>query len=547
MGCYCYRDPEAPNTDTKKYSARRQSTAKVALPKAEESSFNQETTHSTSNNQYARRQSVFKITLQKPDEAESEEINYRSLKTVQGLSDKLANRSVTPRSARHGMEKGSRDQVEVRLRDVRILPDGAPSTFREIKVEGVLKLGEIIANNKKCWVQTHSVSIERKAKRAMYKQAASLRDLDYQHVLRVLDITQQQQLYVLYEVTEGGSVPDLVNRYQGVSEKWAAGIMRQVFAAMRYCHSKGLVVKSLCCKQVLFVETPTEEFSWVKVLVPLEVSREDLTEYTAPEVKNSSYTGPENDMYSCGVIMSHLLLGNSQPTRIQGGKASQGIRDSYLRWNAVSQDARSLMLALLSRDYRKRPSPEACLLNPWLAKFPVKSQLTPVLRTALRSLMTVRSLNSLKRVLLQVLSNLFAPYEVSRDTEKAFLELDTDMLGSVSEAKIRAQIYRLLPEEKAQTAFSSITSSVFLGEKNLSYSSFLIYASQQSLVTATNLIKAFHMLDTSHDGVVTMNQLREVLIPAGDDAASWKRLISCIASNSAAVSYSDFCSYLQQT
>jgi calcium-dependent protein kinase len=220
---------------------------------------------------------------------------------------------------------------------------------------------------KKCWVET--IELKQKTKGARIKQLLTiLKSLNHPNVLKLLDLFQDDKsLYVVYEDTEGGNAQQLSESVRGVSEPWAAAIMRQIFTALSHCHSEGLVLKSLSLQHILFTELPTEDNFCVKLLIPLGEKLGKSSPYIAPELKCKKHVGPVNDMWSAGVILSSLIAGQCVFLNMQAPFTSQEFRRAYTKWSDVSKPVKSFTLALIARDYNKRPTPEQCLQHSWIS------------------------------------------------------------------------------------------------------------------------------------------------------------------------------------
>jgi calcium-dependent protein kinase len=243
--------------------------------------------------------------------------------------------------------------------------DGVESCYQLEKGScGLLARAECQKTRKKCWIQ----AFERKRNESDEERGQQLqrvRSLDHPNILKVLDLFQDEaHFYAVYEATEGDSAEELCARTGGVSEQWTAAIMRQVFAALSHCHSKGLLLKTLSAKHVLFTETPMQEHTSVKLLIPIG---EEEDSYLAPELKSRAYIGPANDLGSCGVLISTLLAGEYVILKMQASFTSQEFRGAYKKWQEASQKAKCFTLALMTNNYSKRPTVEKCLQHPWLS------------------------------------------------------------------------------------------------------------------------------------------------------------------------------------
>lgn len=129
---------------------------------------------------------------------------------------------------------GGMDPI-VRLKDFRTFSGGLESCY-ELKKEcmGQLVKAEHRATKKKCWIQALSPE-KRNSKRK--QELLTVKSLDHPNILKVLDLLENDDnLYVVYEDTSGGTAAEVSTK--GISEEWAANIMRQVFAALSCCYSK---------------------------------------------------------------------------------------------------------------------------------------------------------------------------------------------------------------------------------------------------------------------------------------------------------------------
>ena len=307
---------------------------------------------------------------------------------------------------------------------------------------------------------------------------------------------------------------------------------------------------ALSLKHVLFTAEPTEHCTRVKLLLPQEEEAQYRTGYMAPEVKNKTYSGPANDLWNCGVMISALLAGEFMLRKKP--EAAKDLKGAYLKWQRVSKEAKSLTLSLLCKNYQSRPSLEACLQHPWLAVSAPTPSLTPSIRTALRHFSGIKPMSSLKRALLRLMVNLVVSYADTQAAQEAFKELDTDLDGAVSEEELQAHLVRLFPEQQAQSALTAITSAgVFSQDRKLMYSQFLLWASShQVLCTPSNTASLFRLLDKSHDKKVTAGEVNPVLCLEQEDTkegSAWSVLMQEMGkAREETVTLAEFCSFLQR-
>jgi serine/threonine protein kinase len=442
--------------------------------------------------------------------------------------------------------------LEVKLRDVRVISSKFETDYTRTN-QGDLVRVEVVGSRKACWVQTYALTTHRKHNESKLRMAALIRHLDHPNVLSVLDVLYEQaQCYIVYEATEHGSAEQLSLRTVGISEQWVAVIMRQVFVALLYCQSKGITLKQLSPRQVLFAEKPAENCIWTKLLVPLVDESDVNSPFAAPERKNGKPADPASVLYSCGIMISFLITGEFLFKDSQKGPLSNEMKSAYMKWQGVDKQVRSLVLSLLARDSRKRPGLEECLRHPWLSVSPCtpsRFALTPCVRASLRNMSTLRPASPLKKALLKLIFNLVVPYEDLAEARKAFLELDTDMDGNISEADLQALIYRLFPEDQAKAAYTALTCTCgFTEQRTLPYSEFLQWACGPALLSQANLSNAFRFLDTLQDGKVTGKRLRDFFSLEAEDTSetfAWRQVVGRISNSmEGTFNFQDFCNFL---
>jgi len=169
------------------------------------------------------------------------------------------------------------------------------------------------------------------------------------------------------EYLKGGSLVDRLRQQDRFEEREAAFIMKQVFKALAYCHSKGIVHRDMKLENVIFTE---DESMKVKIIdfgsaCKLEDAKTEggnrivTAYYVSPEVIQKSVILDKNDVWSCGVMLFILLCGYP-PFR---GKTEQEILDKIVKgqynledqaWKNISSRAKMLIKNLLEINPDKR-------------------------------------------------------------------------------------------------------------------------------------------------------------------------------------------------
>ena len=154
-------------------------------------------------------------------------------------------------------------------------------------------------------------------------EARVLARIDNENVLKVYDVGAEAGLhFMVMELLEGEEILDLIEREGQVDPTDALRIVRQAANGMAAAHDKGLVHRDIKPQNLYLCEDGT-----VKVLdFGLAVAHDATTErvgtphFMAPEVCESGQADLPSDVYSLGIVLYHLLVG-------QPPYAGQGLKE----------------------------------------------------------------------------------------------------------------------------------------------------------------------------------------------------------------------------
>ena len=196
----------------------------------------------------------------------------------------------------------------------------------------------------------------------------------------------ESEWIIVMELVTGGELFERLVTQGPYSEKEASRLMRQLAQGVAWLHQNGICHRDLKPENLLLSEPDgaTGEVT-VKICdfglsVILKEEDGDILQekqgtwaYWAPEMFATLGYGKQVDLWSLGVIM-YILLAGQHPFDAPGrtdAQMRQNIQAGQLsfaheQWNAVSEEAKQLIRALLRHEPRERMSSEMLLTQAWI-------------------------------------------------------------------------------------------------------------------------------------------------------------------------------------
>ncbi|XP_034237588.1 phosphorylase b kinase gamma catalytic chain, skeletal muscle/heart isoform isoform X2 [Thrips palmi] len=202
------------------------------------------------------------------------------------------------------------------------------------------------------------------------------------YIIEMHDVFESSTfIFLVFELCKNGELFDYLTTVVTLSEKKTRYIMRQLFEALKYVHSKNIVHRDLKPENILLddnLNIKLTDFGFARVLQP-GMKLTDLCGtpgYLAPEVlKTNMFEDAEGyerevDLWACGVIMYTLLVGcppfwhRKQMVMLRNimeGKYSF----TSPEWADISEPPKDLIRKLLVVDPKKRISIDEALEHPF--------------------------------------------------------------------------------------------------------------------------------------------------------------------------------------
>ncbi|CAI5950210.1 unnamed protein product [Closterium sp. NIES-65] len=187
-----------------------------------------------------------------------------------------------------------------------------------------------------------------------------------------------QDVHLIMELCEGGELFDRIKLRGKFPEGDAARVIRTVVLVLRHCHGAGIMHRDLKPENILLVsnqsDTDLKVIDWgVATFFQKGKPCTDMAGspyYLAPEVLAEKY-GPEADIWSAGVVLYILLCGLPPFWGTTNDAIFEAIKQATLNlvrppWPSISDEAKDLVVRMLTRNPKKRITAEEILDHPWI-------------------------------------------------------------------------------------------------------------------------------------------------------------------------------------
>ncbi|KAJ6487799.1 hypothetical protein C8R45DRAFT_868879 [Mycena sanguinolenta] len=222
----------------------------------------------------------------------------------------------------------------------------------------------------------------------MAKIAREIEILDllrHPNIVRLYDVFETSKYFgIILEFASGGELFDHILAHRFLKERDAAKLFAQLISGVWYMHQKNIVHRDLKLENLLLDRHRNLVITDFGFANHFNHNTNDLMEtmcgspcYAAPELVNSDglYVGTATDIWSCGVILYAMLSGylpfDDDPTNPDGENINRlyaYIARTPLTFpDHLSDQARSLLSAMLVTDPRARADLATIMRHPWFA------------------------------------------------------------------------------------------------------------------------------------------------------------------------------------
>lgn len=255
-----------------------------------------------------------------------------------------------------------------KLGEYEIVADIAEGTFGKVKKARHIVTDHIVAMK----FLSKQVIAATKTKARVQREVEYMRTLRHPHIVKLYEVISTATDIIIVLEFAGGELFNYIVTNGKIPEPQARLFFQQLISGIEYSHRLKIVHRDLKPENVLLDEglnVKIADFGLSNKIVDGDFLRTSCgsPNYAAPEViRGGLYTGPEIDVWSCGVILYVILCGRlpfeNEDVQVLFDRISQGV---YYLPSTLSPESRDLINAMLNVDPVKRITIPKILEHPF--------------------------------------------------------------------------------------------------------------------------------------------------------------------------------------
>lgn len=361
--------------------------------------------------------------------------------------------------------------------------------------------------------------------------------------MRIYEVIETTtRIYVISEYLSGGQLFEKLAASGGISERLAARYLLDIVLALNYCHKRNIIHRDIKPENLLFESDAPD--AHLKI-VDFGISRINkigqfqlsvgAVEYMAPE-RFKGQVSPKSDIWSAGVILYTMLCGrlpfqsstDAETTKLIC-QAEVNIRQGTA-WTNISEDAKALVIRMLKKDPRERPTAEEVLSNKWVVSYTRSTinefNISPDVLANLEKfhVIVIKAKNKLEKSIFSFISTQVMTSIEKQILTDMFLSLDKNGDGTLSKDEIE-EGYDALGIPAPISLNDLLKKLDGDGNGSINYNDFLTASQDWSkLFHQKELEGVFKLYDSAGDGVISVDELKEAI--PGIHESEWAEFLS---------------------
>ena len=386
--------------------------------------------------------------------------------------------------------------------------------------------------NKRQYYAIKSISkknLDEKDFEGLVKEVDIISSLDHPNIIKFYE-TYHDKFYfhLVMELCRGRDSFNQIVIIEKCEEKKVVSLIAKVLLAIAHCHSRGITHRDLKPENILYENNePDAEIKIIDFGLSRKYAKDEKMHsvlgtpyYVAPEVLKGNYN-EKCDIWSIGA-MTYLLLCGEYP--FNGGSDKEIFDDilnstvhfNSIKWNKISNNAKSFVKSCLEKNPDKRPSAIKALDHPWFANVLNETHKVENLRGGiLLNIKNFKIKEKFKQMIMKYLLNTMEEKEL-KIYKSAFFAIDFFHNGCVEQPELK-KAFELkeisITDEEISHLYKILDQNL---KGAMDYTEFLMAGvNQKNLFTTEKLTKAFNYFDINKSGFIENSDLYDSLLRMG--------------------------------
>lgn len=217
-----------------------------------------------------------------------------------------------------------------------------------------------------------------KSKKFIRREVKVLSLTDHPNLVKAIDFfSANGKPHIIMEYVRGGSLRDLIRKKRRLSEEEARPILSGILKGIAYMHQLNIVHRDIKPENILMHEP---DFPKITDFGLATFRNEDkhihsvvgTPSYVAPELIRNLPYGPPADVWSCGIVLYYMLVGERPFTGDTRDEIKRAVLAGDLTYpnrifGSSSMEVRNLLNLMLSYDQNSRIIAKDALQHPWMS------------------------------------------------------------------------------------------------------------------------------------------------------------------------------------